>query len=206
MIGSLVMPPVKRLIKVCGVRTPADVQACLDAGTDMIGLVLVPGSRRVLNEHQALSLRERIRKNAQVVGVFMDQPWDEVRRLSEALSLDYVQLHGSETGPQWDLLGRRTIRRVRPESYRPGCLPPTELPLVDAGAGNGVAFAWPNGTTYPGALIAGGLTATSVGPLIERLQPLGVDVSSGVEDESGVKSPRLIEEFCRIARESLNQI
>lgn len=200
------MPVPRGLIKVCGVRSLEDVQACAEAGVDMIGLVMVPGSKRQLLEHQALVLRERIAGDAQVVGVFMDQPWDEVRRLSEVLALDHVQLHGSESGQQWEQLGRCTIRRIKPACYHVGCQEPTILPLVDAGAGDGVALDWPPGVSYPDALIAGGLTVNSVGALIRQLKPLGVDVSSGVEAQPGIKSARLIHEFCASARAAFQQI
>ncbi|WP_248130525.1 phosphoribosylanthranilate isomerase [Pseudomonas sp. B329] len=187
-------------------RSLEDVQACLEAGADMIGLVMVPGSKRQLLEHQALILRERIAADAQVVGVFMDQPWHEVRRLSEVLALDHIQLHGSEHGQQWEQLGRCTIRRIQPACYRIGCQSPTVIPLVDAGAGDGVAFDWPAWATYPDALIAGGLTMEGVGALIKRLRPRGVDVSSGVEEPPGIKSARLIHGFCRNARAAFQQL
>ena len=58
------MPVPRGLIKVCGVRSLEDVQACVEAGVDMIGLVMVPGSKRQLLEHQALVLRERIAGDA----------------------------------------------------------------------------------------------------------------------------------------------
>lgn len=191
-------------IKVCGLRTPEDIQACLQARVDLIGLVLVPGSKRELPLDQARVLRDLIGDQARVVGVFMNQPFSQVYETTQALDLDLVQLHGQEQGSCWERLGRPLIRRVMPSDYRPGHKP-SVLPLIDAGAGHGIAHPWP-AARYPEAMIAGGLTVNSVAALIEALEPAAVDVSSGVESTPGCKSSQAIDEFCRNARLAFEQL
>ncbi|WHS62588.1 phosphoribosylanthranilate isomerase [Pseudomonas sp. G2-4] len=191
-------------IKVCGVRTPEDIQACLQARVDLIGLVLVPGSKRELSLKQATVLRDLIGDQARVVGVFMNQPYSQVYKTTQALDLDLVQLHGQEQGRCWEQLGRPLIRRVMPSDYRRDRRA-SALPLVDAGAGHGIAHPWP-ATRYPEAMIAGGLTVNSVAALIEALEPAAVDVSSGVESSPGCKSPQAIDAFCRNARIAFGQV
>jgi phosphoribosylanthranilate isomerase len=51
-------------------------------------------------------------------------------------------------------------------------------------------------------LLAGGLTPENVGDAIRIVRPYGVDVSSGVERERGIKDPDLIEAFCEAVRDA----
>ncbi|HDS0919410.1 TPA: phosphoribosylanthranilate isomerase [Pseudomonas putida] len=185
-------------IKVCGITRHEDVEACLQADVDLIGLVLVAGSKRYLTVEQAIALRRQVGARARVVGVFMDQPFEHVRQACAALAPDLVQLHGSEQGACWANLGLPLIRRVQPAAYRPG-LCSTELPLLDPGAGDGVAHRWPPGD-YRAAMIAGGLQVGNVAAMVRALSPAGVDVSSGVETSAGCKSAQAIETFCTNAR------
>ena len=52
----------------------------------------------------------------------------------------------------------------------------------------------------PPVIIAGGLNMSNVAEIIRELNPWDVDVSSGVESERGIKSPELVQKFCRSAR------
>jgi phosphoribosylanthranilate isomerase len=80
--------------------------------------------------------------------------------------------------------------------------------LIDsARAGSGTAFDHEalepmlNALTTP-IIVAGGLTPESIGDVIRRLRPWGVDVSSGVESAPGIKNPALIHEFCAAVHEA----
>lgn len=191
-------------LKICGLTRSEDIEACVHAGADLLGLVLVADSRRRLSLDQARRLRAQAGHRAQVVGVFMNQPFALVQEAAEALDLDFVQLHGHERGECWQHLRRPLIRRVSPEDYRPGGSPAT-LALVDPGAGDGIAHRWPPGR-YDQAMIAGGLDPANVAALIASLAPAGVDVSSGVECAPGHKSAEAIEAFCHNARHAFAQL
>ncbi|WP_410951337.1 phosphoribosylanthranilate isomerase [Pseudomonas sp. S1(2024)] len=185
-------------IKVCGITRHEDVEACLHADVDLIGLVLVTGSKRYLTVEQAVALRKQVAGRARVVAVFMDQPFEHVRQACAALAPDLVQLHGSERGCCWANLGLPLIRRIQPTAYRAGPSS-SELPLLDPGAGDGIAHRWPVGD-YRAAMIAGGLQVGNVAAMVRALTPAGVDVSSGVETSAGCKSAQAIEAFCTNAR------
>lgn len=80
--------------KVCGVTTPQDAAAVADAGADYIGAVLSPGHMRSVSPERASELYSAGAPRR--VGVFVDEPPERVVQLAHDLSLDVVQLHGSE--------------------------------------------------------------------------------------------------------------
>jgi phosphoribosylanthranilate isomerase len=201
-------PPV---IKVCGLTRGEDVEAAIGAGVLILGLVFVPGSRRLVTPAQARALAEQARGRVLLAGVFMDQPYHEVAAIADELDLDFVQLHGDERVAEWEGLGRPLIKRVLPDAPAAG-LAPSVTPLIDPGAGSGVAYAW---DTCPDAcreacgmaMIAGGLAPDNVAAAILACAPLGVDVSSGVEaGVPGHKDPARIERFVGNVRQACGDL
>ena len=192
------------IVKICGLTDANDTAAAIDAGANFIGLVFVPGSRRLLDAAAARRVRDAIGHRAQAVGVFMNQDMGEVREWADALRLDWVQLHGEEDPAAWQSLGRRLIKRIR--SARTDHDPRLTLPLLDPGAGSGEGWDWGAfGVLGRGALLAGGLNPDNVATAIAAVRPLGVDVSSGVESAPGRKSAQRMGEFVQRARLALAQ-
>src|ERR1700712_310225 len=204
------------LIKICGVRREADVEAAVLGGAQLIGLMFVPGSRRRLDLARAQQLRHVVGSRALAVGVFMDQPLAEVMEIATALRLDALQLHGTESIDEWRAAGRPLIKRVAPLNFDAASWPSDVLPLLDPGAGNGVAFDWQsaglaigdstNGSAMRGAMLAGGLTPSNVAQTVLTTGARGVDVSSGVEVANGVKDVAAILAFCHCARAAFDRI
>ena len=195
------------LVKICGLRTPEDARAAVAAGADLVGFVFVPGTPRALEPERAGWIRGI--EGAAKVGVFRDQPLEMILDLRRGLGLDWVQLHGSEPGLYLDRLGMRVLRRVPLEEPIDWAdlrrLAGRCLPLLDPGAGGGVAFDPSLLEGHPADLrfgVAGGLTPHTVGDLVRRIHPALVDVSSGVERNPGMKDRGLIEAFVRAVREA----
>ncbi|EMI42101.1 phosphoribosylanthranilate isomerase [Rhodopirellula sp. SWK7] len=152
-------------IKICGVRSEADVHACESAGADCVGLNFYPQSIRYLAPHSAItkSINEAA-KDAKIarVGLFVNEPVAAIRRVQDALQLDAVQLHGDETPAAARQLidaGVAIIRAIRlstmpqsPEQIQNAILPWADLPvtlLLDADAGvkfggGGKQLDWPS--------------------------------------------------------------
>lgn len=185
-------------IKICGLTRSVDVEAAIDAGVHIIGLMFVPGSRRLLTLTQARDLAAQARGRVQLAGVFMDQPYCEVEHIVNELSLDIVQLHGGETAAKWQPLGRPLIKRVMPADGDVS-MPTGVTPLIDPGTGSGITYSWEQcRLDCRKAFIAGGLTPDNVAEAILACAPLGVDVSSGVEAGTpGHKDPDRITYFVR---------
>lgn len=195
------------LVKICGLRTEADAREAVAAGADLVGFVFVPGTRRAVSPAEAVWIRDLA--GALTVGVFKDAPLAEILRVREQLGLDRVQLHGSEPDGYLDALGERVLRRVPTAGGvdwpRVAALASRCLPLLDPGAGDGVAADWgawtpPRGVPFG---LAGGLGPGNVAAAVRAVRPSLVDVSSGVEVRPGVKDREKMRAFVAAVRKAL---
>ena len=199
-------------VKICGLSTPETVLAAVDAGANAIGFVFAPGSPRTVSPELVRTLIAAVPKDVETVGVFRNQPIDEVLDLARRSNVGTIQLHGVE--PYADLeavmnAGFSTLRAFSIDDYR--ALDDTERTRWEAGRilldavepGAGVTFDAADLLEVPPAgtwILAGGLNPSNVAVLIDQLKPAGVDVSSGVESSRGVKDSTLIREFIAAAR------
>lgn len=177
-------------IKICGLRRAEDMAFVNRARPDYVGFVLWPNSRRFVTAAQAAVLRARLAPEIPAVGVFVDQPIEELLEAFAAGAIDIAQLHGHETPEQIRALQRAGGRpvwkafRVRSrEDLRRAEESPADLVLLDNGYGTGAAFDWslldrPLNRPW---LLAGGLTPDNIAQAIRCFSPTGVDLSSGVE-------------------------
>lgn len=193
-------------VKICGLTRPQDMEAAVRAGAEFLGLVFAPGSPRCVTVEQVQPWLDEARGDAEVVGVFRDQPADEVLAIAHALDLDLLQLHGQESGPQWHGLPLRVIEaRVVAGDALPGPRLPGHAwaQLLDGGAGEGRAFDWGLAEEVVRAervFLAGGLHPANVAEAVRQVGPFAVDVSSGVESAPGHKDPELVARFIAAAR------
>lgn len=208
------------LIKICGLTTPAAVDAAIAARADYIGLVSFPRSPRHISPAVAAALSARAAGRAQVVGLFVDPADSLIAELVAAASLDVIQLHGEEDParvaavrtmfglPVWKALPVATKADVERAAAFTGA---ADLVLFDAKApkdapmpgGLGLVFDWTLLAAHKAALpwgLAGGLSPSNVAEAVRATNAPLVDVSSGVESAPGVKDAALIAEFCKAAR------
>lgn len=193
-------------VKICGLKTGPDVDVAVAAGADAVGFVFAPGSPRTIDADAARELAARVPESVLTVGVFRGQPVEEVRRLTEESDVRGVQLHGDEGPEYYEALraeGRTLLRATAEHVERCGEYG-EDLLLLDApDPGSGKPWNWGSAQfTAPEGrwLLAGGLTPGSVREAVETTGAWGVDVSSGVERERGVKDPALIRAFVEAAR------
>jgi phosphoribosylanthranilate isomerase len=213
------------VVKICGLREPAHAAAAAAAGADLIGFIFAPAQRRV-TAILARACVEAARNAAggeevAAVGVFVDATAPEMIAIIAEAGLDAVQLHGAEPP---DLLQALPVPAIKVLKPQPPETSDTVLSVMDrfgAAASPPIAFiieghsergAGGTGTRADWSLAAnvaarrpillgGGLDAGNVAVAIERVRPVGVDVSSGVEKD-GVKDPARIETFVSAAREA----
>jgi phosphoribosylanthranilate isomerase len=198
-------PAGRLFIKICGCRRPEDAAAAAAAGADAVGMVLAPGFRRTVSLEEARRIRAAVPSGVLAVGVFVDQPAEEVEALAAAAGLDAVQLHGREDDAccrrlraryvvlkAWDLVG--------PEPQEADWV--LVEPRPGPGGGHGVAWDWGRVRLRRPRLpflLAGGLDPGNVAEALAAARPHGVDVSSGVETD-GAKDPRKMVAFCQAVR------
>ncbi|KRO94764.1 MAG: phosphoribosylanthranilate isomerase [Cyanobium sp. MAG_216] len=195
------------LLKICGLRDPAQAAAVAQLGVDAIGVIGVPGSPRFLEAEQRPALFAAMRAAAPgcrgvlVVADPLEQQWPQLE-LGQGHAV--VQLHGSETpqlcGQVRSRLGCeiwKALRIRRPEDLQRAVdyAPVVDALLLDAwvpdqlgGTGHPIPIEWLQGFTpvLPWWL-AGGIRAERVPGLLSQLGPTGLDASSGVERSPGDK-------------------
>lgn len=195
-------------IKICGLMRAEDARAAARAGADALGVILSPGYGRSVTLKEAATVLARVPSDVGRVGVFVDATLDEVSKAVEVLGLTEVQLHGVE-GPMYCI--GMTVPCVKTFRVGPG-FDPAEITryrgtiaavLLDTlvtgeAGGSGKSFDWELGRHVPKGVpvfLAGGLRPENVREAVRRLRPVGVDVSSGVEESLGIKSRDLVERF-----------
>ena len=199
-------------VKICGLQTAETVAAAVVSGANAVGFVFAPGSPRTVSAEQAARLGRNVPRSIATVGVFRNQPIDEVVKTAHAARVLTVQLHGDESMLDMARLhqeGFRTLRAFSAAAFTTLDAEEkqsweSERILLDAvEPGVGVAFAerlLSGGSPRGFWLLAGGLHPGNVAGLVTTLQPSGVDVSSGVEADRGVKDVGLIRKFIEAAR------
>jgi phosphoribosylanthranilate isomerase len=98
-------------IKFCGITSLDDARLAVEAGAWALGTILWPGSARRCDPAEAARIAG-LRRQAEIAGVFVNQPLDEVCGLADGIGLSLVQLHGDE-GPSYCAeVARRTGAKV----------------------------------------------------------------------------------------------
>jgi phosphoribosylanthranilate isomerase len=193
-------------VKICGIRDAAGAELAVESGADLIGFHFCLSPRRISPE-AAKAIVDDLAVRPAIVGVFIDQSEDEVRRVAEFVGLDLVQLHGSE--PIGFDAGTPAIKVIKVKDGKipsaEGWPDPVMLDSWSADQRGGTGRTWDWELARPlissrRVFIAGGLEPGNVGTVVSGFKPYGVDVSSGVEASVGVKDPIKVRAFIRAVR------
>lgn len=198
-------------VKICGLREPYTAEVACEAGADAVGLVFYAPSPRAVDIAAAREVLKGVVPLVTVVGLFVDPEREHVERVLEACPLDCLQFHGGESEAFCASFGRPYLRAV---SMRPEVVVEEEVERYgsaraflldawrdDAPGGTGETFAWERIPRMSAPwILAGGLTVDNVGRAVRQVEPPAVDVSGGVEEQRGVKSPQRIMEFMDAVR------
>jgi phosphoribosylanthranilate isomerase len=193
-------------IKICGITRIEDARTAVELGADALGLVFYPPSPRCVSIEQARGIARAVPPFVTLVGLFVNETEEAVRRVLEAVPLQLLQFHGEEEEAYCRRFNRPYIKaaRVKPgldlikyaDSY-----PSAQGLLLDAFAegygGSGRTFDWsliPARLPLP-VILSGGLGADNVAEAVRKLRPWAVDVSSGVEAAKGIKDAQKIAAF-----------
>ena len=218
----------KTHVKICGFQTAEAAIAAVDAGADAVGLVFVPSAHRKLTLEEAEELLRHLRAHVgdgeppEIVGLFADQPLEDVTNHVRWLGLDAVQLCGAEDVAYASKLDTTIYKviGVDPEIPISAQLPRImvlqqrhqlaghriviDTKVAGEYGGTGRAFDWEIAADLAEGLdmsLAGGLTPDNVADAVTSVRPWGVDTSSGVETD-GAKDVDKVRAFVAAVREA----
>lgn len=202
-------------IKVCGMTRSGDVRLASELGADAIGFVFAGNGPRRVEAHQARTMRAAMAPLVDAVALFQDNSVEEVREVVRMVRPSLLQFHGREDDAFCRGFGVPYLKAIPMggSARAPAALElhrnyPGAAGFVFDGhakgepGGGGRAFDWtrlPQDLTKP-ALLAGGLKPGNVFDAITTALPWGVDVSSGVESEPGIKDGERLRRFVEEVR------
>ncbi len=201
------------IIKICGIQNENTLICCEKNKVNFFGMIFYPNSPRNITIENAGNLLKISRNlNINGVGVFVNKNINELEEIIKNIKLRFVQLHGSEdeayiknikkTGAKIiksiSISNENDLKKINKYKdvdyflfdYKPL---KGELP-----GGNAKSFNWnilKNLKTDKPWFISGGINTNNIEKIIEDLNPFGVDLSSGVEKELGIKDNRIINNF-----------
>ncbi len=192
-------------VKICGITNLEDAMACARAGAAALGFIFFRNSPRYVAPELARDISARLPEQIIRVGVFVNTPPSEARRIYDYCGLDMWQFHGQETPAYCAGFDHNSIIKAI------FSLESTEMPaldeygvqsfLIDAcqpgmPGGTGTTADWSLARelarNYP-LILAGGLNIENIESALATVRPWAVDINSGVELSPGRKDHRLVE-------------
>ena len=206
-------------VKICGLNTRETVAAAVAGGASHIGFNFYPPSPRAVSPEVAGVIASAVPSAVARVAVFVDPHNDEIAGVIAALSPAMLQLHGKESPDRVAEVKRRfrlpVMKAIRVSTQDDiqaamdfdgiadfllfDAKPPKDAKGMLPG-GNGLAFDWTFLAAFQGTtpwFLSGGLDPENVGQALSISGARAVDVSSGVEDRPGEKTPEKIDAFLR---------
>lgn len=198
-------------VKICGITNLEDARFVSGALADYIGFIFYPLSPRYIEPAKAGAIINWL-EGPQKVGVFVNQPLDDVQAIATQTGLDFVQLHGEESVEYCELIEQPIIKVFHIDENTSGeQLRNNITPYIDAvdyflfdtklpgkWGGTGETFNWKLLTEIGDIkpyFLSGGLNSENIRNAIKQTHPFAVDLSSGLEESPGLKDFTKIETF-----------
>ena len=203
------------LIKICGIQNEDTLLCCENNNISFFGMIFYPKSPRNISfENASLLQKKSEHLNINGVGVFVNKNINELEEIINNLKLSFIQLHGSEDEAYLKTLKKNNVKIIKSISiskkedfkeiykyksadyflfdYKPL---KDELP-----GGNSKRFDWnllKNLQTDKPWFLSGGININNIQEILLDIKPFGIDLSSGVEKELGIKDNGIINNFIR---------
>ena len=209
-------------VKICGITRTDDVELAVDAGVDALGLVFYDKSPRFITNQQAIEISQAIPSFVSCVALFKDADEKQIEAVLNAVNIDLIQFHGSESVEFCEQFSRPYIKALgmkgancdvnylieKAEKYHTAKALLLDSHAPGEAGGTGEIFDWSMLTSNTSSdqaisdqairqsiILAGGLTPANVKSAIEIARPYAVDISSGVERSPGIKDKTKIGDF-----------
>lgn len=178
-------------VKICGLKSMEDISYVNELKPDYIGFVFLKGRARYLPPELAADLRKALDPSIPAVGVFVNEPVEQIASLFQKGIIQIAQLHGNENKAYVKALKELCSCPVikafiikNKEDIEKALAFPCDYLLLDNGLGTGEAFDWSliQNIKKP-FFLAGGLNPENAADAVRLIHPFALDVSSGVETE-----------------------
>ena len=203
------------LIKICGIQNEDTLLCCENNNISFFGMIFYPKSPRNISlENASLLQKKSEHLNINGVGVFVNKNINELEEIINNLKLSFIQLHGSEDEAYLKTLKKNNVKIIKSisisnkedfkEIYKYKSADyflfdyktlKDELP-----GGNSKRFDWnllKNLQTDKPWFLSGGININNIQEILLDIKPFGIDLSSGVEKELGIKDNGIINNFIR---------
>jgi len=204
-------PEERTKVKICGVTSLQDARFIAGALVHYMGFIFYEDSPRYVDPAKVGAIINWL-EGPEYVGVFVNQPLDDVNMIGRQTGIDYVQLHGNENPDYCSLVDKPIIKAIHVSENDSGSdlkkrvepyLNHVEFLLFDTmvegkWGGTGESFDWSVLDDVAGSVpyfLSGGLNVDNVRAACEQVLPYAVDVSSGLESEPGAKDFEKVENF-----------
>ncbi|MDR2033864.1 MAG: phosphoribosylanthranilate isomerase [Helicobacteraceae bacterium] len=203
-------------VKICGITNLDDALCACEFGADAIGFVFYGKSPRLVSQETARIIAEKLPPFVKKVGLFVEQTTEEIDCICTYAKLDLAQIHTETDDRFFNRLKTPFLKVVRAKKREDLTLFLGEYRLIDAftksygGEGKCLPIEWfkdydkIDRSERDKIILAGGLNLG----LLDKIAPLGfygIDVSSGVEKNKGIKDRALIKEFLLTAKAIQNE-
>jgi phosphoribosylanthranilate isomerase len=204
-------PAPRPQIKICGLTSTREAEACARAGADAIGFVSFPKSPRHVDDQKIRAITSALPKNVCPVGVFVNESFERIMATASVGGLRAVQLHGREAPALVEALSAEGLIVIKalfinghPDLDQARHYPADGFLVECAGGrlpgGNAMQWDWSAArgiSMQRPVVLAGGLTPDNILQAIAAANPDAVDVSSGVEIAPGRKDAGKVAAFCQ---------
>lgn len=210
-------PEERTKVKICGLTSLEDARFASGALAHYLGFIFYEESPRFVTPAEAGAIINWL-EGPDCVGVFVNQPLDDLNMIARQTGIDLVQLHGNESPEYCDMVDKDVIKAIHigtettAEELKESICPyigSVEYLLFDTKiegkwGGTGISFDWDILAEISGDIpffLSGGLNAGNVRDACEAVHPYAVDLSSGLEEKPGKKDFSKIERFMDEMRE-----
>ena len=194
-------------VKICGITSYDDAMTAVEAGADALGFVFYPKSPRYIRPKDAKKIIEKLPPFVEKVGLFVNEDAAAINVMSRESGISLAQIHFDAPQETLDNLTVPYIQVTRAKSEDDITELDGRYRLVDAyceaygGMGKRLNLEWFKGKDNRHIILAGGLSPENVKETL-KYGFYGVDVSSSVEKEKGVKDPEKVRAFITNAKKS----
>ncbi|MAH99193.1 MAG: N-(5'-phosphoribosyl)anthranilate isomerase [Euryarchaeota archaeon] len=201
------------IIKICGIQNEDTLICCEKNNVNFFGMIFYPKSPRNITIQNASNL-QKISRDLKIngVGVFVNKNINEVEEIIKRIKLGFVQLHGSENDTYIKNIKKTGVKIIKSISIsnkndlrKIGKYKNVDYFLFDykplkgeLPGGNAKSFDWDilrNLEIKKPWFLSGGINTDNIKQILKDINPLGIDLSSGVEKELGIKDNHIINNF-----------